>query len=435
MPVLPTFDPLPDVPVCVAFSGGMDSTALLHALAGNNAVQAHGLRALHVHHGLSADADAWASHCAGVCASWNVPFDAARVQVDLSAGLGIEGAARSARHAAFAHALRPGEYLALAHHLDDQAETFLLRALRGSGVDGLAAMRTVRPFGAGHLWRPWLAVPRDAIAAYARAQELCWIDDPANDETRFDRNFLRHRIIPLLRERWPHAAAVLSRSASLAGAAAAALSVQDRIALDALSAGDRARLDVTGLLALTKEQRARLLRLWVADLGLPPLPSRGVESFEDDLLHARLDGAAAFAWEQACIRRWRHGLYAGRADGPPPIYPASWDGIPPLRSDQGDELCLEGSNCLSEPVLVGLRIGGERIRLPGREHRHALKNVLQDLGIPPWIRPRLPLLYAADGELLAAGPVTGDRLQKLFAQHGTRLCWQERSNLPSRAID
>lgn len=424
MHVPPAFDAPPDVPVCVAFSGGMDSTALLHALAHNGTVRALGLRALHVHHGLSDSADVWAAGCAATCAAWGVPFDVVRVQVDLSAGLGVEGAARKARLAAFAGALRPGERLALAHHRDDQAETFLLRALRGSGVDGLAAMLTLRPLGAGQLWRPWLGVPRAAIAAYARAHDLHWIDDPANDALRFDRNFLRFHVLPLLRDRWPHADASFARSAALAADAGAALRLQDHDALIAARGAHPATLDVQAVLGLPPERRARVFRLWVADLGLPPLPSRGVDAMENVLLHARPDSAATFEWASVRIRRWRGDLHAGWSPGAPPAYAHCWDGATPLRSDQGDELSLSGADALPEPVSVARRAGGERIRLPGRPHHHALKHVLQDLAIPPWIRPRLPLLFAHDGELLAAGPVVSARLEKTLTVRGARLCWR-----------
>lgn len=194
----PPLSPIATAPVCVALSGGMDSMALLHALAAEDTVRARGLRALHVHHGLHAAADDWAAHCLHACDALGVDCRVERVQVD-GDGLGREGAARAARHAAFARHLREGEYLALAHHRDDQAETFLLRALRASGVDGLGAMSPLRPFAAGWLWRPWLDVPRSRIERYARACELHWIEDPSNEDASLDRNFLRHHVFPLLR--------------------------------------------------------------------------------------------------------------------------------------------------------------------------------------------------------------------------------------------
>ncbi|WP_108846048.1 tRNA lysidine(34) synthetase TilS, partial [Xanthomonas fragariae] len=174
----------PPGPVLIAFSGGIDSGVLLHLLATTPRYCDTGLRALHVHHGLHADADAWAAHCLRACDALQIPLQIVRVQVARDSGLGLEAAARNARHAACAQALAPGEWLALAHHRDDQAETFLLRALRASGPDGLAAMRAQRPFANGMLWRPLLANGRADVLAYALAHGLQWIEDPSNADTR-----------------------------------------------------------------------------------------------------------------------------------------------------------------------------------------------------------------------------------------------------------
>ena len=187
--------------VLVGFSGGLDSTVLLRLLAGDADIRRHGLRAIHVHHGLHADADAWAAHCRRTCDALDVPLSIVHVDVDRASGLGLEGAARATRHRAFEEGLRDDEILALAHHRDDQAETFLLRALRGSGVDGLAAMRPWRAYANGWLWRPLLDVPRDALQAHATAHGLAWIEDASNGDPRFDRNFLRNEVMPLLRQR------------------------------------------------------------------------------------------------------------------------------------------------------------------------------------------------------------------------------------------
>ncbi|MFT4249068.1 MAG: tRNA lysidine(34) synthetase TilS, partial [Pseudomonas sp.] len=269
----PEFPAPPDAatPVMVGFSGGLDSSVLLHWLACSPAQRARGLSALHVHHGLHPQADAWSRHCAAACAALDVPLRVVRVQVTRDAGEGLEAAARHARHAAFAEHLGHGQRLALAHHRDDQAETFLLRALRASGPDGLAAMTVQRPFAAGTLWRPLLEVSRVALLDYARRHRLAWIEDPANASLEHDRNFLRHRILPLLRERWPHADAALARSATLSGEAKDLLAIDEATALDALL-DPHGALDLDGLRSRPAPLRARLLRRWVADTGAPALP-------------------------------------------------------------------------------------------------------------------------------------------------------------------
>ncbi|HEX6832985.1 MAG TPA: tRNA lysidine(34) synthetase TilS, partial [Rudaea sp.] len=210
---------VPPGPVAVAYSGGGDSTALLHALA-DSAVRERGLRALHVDHGLHPRSATWAGHCRAFAESLGVPIEILRVTVEPRAGTGPEDAARRARYAAFERALRPGEILALAHHRDDQAETVLLKLLRGAGPQGLGGMRFLRKAGAGWLWRPLLDTPRAALQAYLKDHALAWIDDPANANPDLRRNFLRHRIVPGLKPQWPNADAALAHSAQWLRAAA-----------------------------------------------------------------------------------------------------------------------------------------------------------------------------------------------------------------------
>jgi tRNA(Ile)-lysidine synthase len=422
--------PLPDAttPVLVGFSGGLDSTVLLHLLAHAPAVRARGLRAMHVHHGLQPAADAWAAHCEHVCGQWQVPLQVVCVQVDTNTGDGPEAAARRARHAAFAAVLQPGERLALAHHRDDQAETFLLRALRGSGVEGLAAMRELRDFGAGQLWRPLLHVPRAALEAHARRHHLHWIEDPSNEQDAFDRNFLRNTLMPLLATRWPDAAAQFARSAALVGEAATLLQAQDAQWLPGCSDAAGA-LSVAALAALPAPACARVLRLWARQRGLPPLPGHGVDRIRHDLLVAGHDRQAEFRWQQARIVRWRDRLHAV-ADAPPwpPSWQADWDGRAPLALPDGGVLALRGTPGFDAPLQVRQRQGGERIRLPGRAHSHLLKHRLQASDIPPWLRPHLPLL--CDGaQVLAAGDgIVAGPLRDWLQARGAQLHWQPPGN-------
>lgn len=424
----PLLPPPVQGPVLVGYSGGLDSTVLLHLLAADAAIRGRGLRAIHVHHGLVAEADAWEAHCRGACEDLDVPLEVARVSVDRRSGLGLEAAARQARYEAFESALAEGGILALAHHLDDQAETFLLRALRGSGVEGLRAMPAWRPIGQGWLWRPLLGTPREALLDYARARGLRWVEDPANAGHDHDRNHLRLRVLPLLHERWPHAARALARSAALAGEASRLLGEEDGDALDDVATADPEVIDAARLLRHPPERRARVLRLWLQRLGLPPLPAGGVAQVEADLLAGRGDAAPEFAWAGAVVRRWGGLLHAAPRRPPlAPDYEARWDGLAPLRLPTGDALTVEGgapARAAPWPVVVHARRGGERIVLPGREHSHALKHVLQDLGVPPWVRERLPLVSSPDGTLLAAGDlVVSAALESRLREARARLAW------------
>lgn len=414
--------------VVAACSGGLDSTVLLHRLAADAAIRARGLRALHVHHGLHPRADEWADHCRAQCAALDVPLRVERVHVDHGAGLGPEAAARVARHAAFAAALGPGEVIALAHHRDDQAETFLLRALRASGPGGLAAMRPWRRFAAGWMWRPLLDEPRAALETWARERGLAWIEDPANADPAHARSLLRHRLMPLLRGRWPGADAAFARSAALCAEAEAVLDDHDQALVDLLLQGDGAAsgaLPLAGLRPLPPAVRARVLRAWAARAGLPPLPAAGVRAI-DAMLGARRDRQAEFRWAGAAVRAWRGALHP--LDAPVGAAPADWsldwDGRAPLALPPGGRLALVGAGGFERIVRVHARRGGERLRLPGRAHSHALKHLLQDAAVPPWERARMPLLSAPDGSLLAAGDaLLSGVLHDWLAARGARLEW------------
>ncbi len=416
--------PAPPRPVLLGYSGGLDSSVLLHLLAADPSLHG-GLRALHVDHGLHPDSAGWAAHCRDTCARLGVPLAIERVAVRED-GRGLEAAARSARHAAFAAALAPGEVLALAHHADDQAETFLLRALRASGPDGLAAMQAWRAHGRGWLWRPLLGTGRDALLAHARAHAIAWLEDPSNVDPRFDRNFLRTRVLPQLRERWPQAASAFARSAALCAEASHLLRDADARALDSVRGDGDQVLDAGALQALPRERRARVLRMWIERLGLPPLPANGIGQVEATLLQAAAGAEAEFAWSGARLRRWRQWLHAGAADRALPAqWETAWDGSAPLPLPGGGALRLAGAERFDAPVRVHARQGGERIRLPGRDHHHALKRVLQERDVPPWERERLPLLSAADGTLLAAGDrVLSGVLEAWLAARGAHLVWE-----------
>jgi tRNA(Ile)-lysidine synthase len=424
--------PLPLLParaesrVWVALSGGLDSTALLHRLAHDASHRRHGLAAIHVHHGLQLDADAWAAHCSALCTALDVPLQVRHVQVDTTRGEGTEAAARRARQQVFASVMDAGDILATAHHRQDQAETFLLRALRASGPDGLASMRPWRAFGPGWQWRPLLETPREALLAYADRFALEWIEDPSNAHTDFDRNFLRHEILPLLRQRWPHADAAFARSAVLSAETLELLEPLDRQLLAAAATADPAALNVAPLRAARPAQRARTLRRWIDALRLPPLPAEGVAQIEAHLLETRADAQAEFAWQDAIVRRWRGLLHAERQRPALPVHwQTPWDGVAPIRLPDGGTLSLEGGrHGFGTPLRLAARQGGERIALPGRSHRHALKDVLQSLGIPPWERRQLPLAWQGD-RLWAAGDVAlSAECDAWLRAQGARLVWR-----------
>jgi len=395
----------------VAFSGGLDSTVLLHALMASHATHETGMLAVHVDHGLHDDSATWCKHCESFANSLGVDFVSARVDVDVESGQGIEAAARTARYDAFRSLLRAGDWLLSAHHKDDQAETLLLNLMRGSGPAGLAGIGEVQPLAAGWLVRPLLSVLRNELLDYATEHELAWIDDPANEDRQFDRNYLRHEVMPRFEARWPDVASRLKRSASLAGEASALL---DQLAdADYQVLGERPdRLELARLRDMPPERQRNVLRYVVRELGLPSPPASTLQSVIMDLIPARDDAQPVVQWPGAEIRRYRDKIYVLPADageaadaGPPKAFEVGMDSIP-LKPGLG-ELNLEpgAPHGLARTVVaagleVRYRSGGEEIKPLGQPHTRKLKKLLQEEGVVPWMRERLPLLYS-DGELVA----------------------------------
>lgn len=381
-----------EAPCLLAYSGGADSTALLH-LAVEQALP--GLRAVHVHHGLQAAADDWAAHCQQVCAGLGVPLEVLRVQVASDDPAGPESAARSARYAALRSRLPPGGLLLTAHQRDDQAETLLLRLLRGSGVDGLAAIRSFTRFDPGWLWRPLLAVPGAALRDYLRMRGLSWIEDPHNLSPRYARSWLRQTLIPGLRQRWPDAEPQLAATAARCAEAAELLA---EMAADNLPTVQRedGGLSVSGLLALSPARRHLLLRHWLQQLSLPAAYDETLRHLDREVLPARADAEPLLAWPGGEFRRYRDGLYAGpRLPAPPADYAVEWDGRQPLELPAGCGRLLSAGPLRA---TVCLPQGGERLRLAGEPHHRSLRSLAQREGLPPWLRQRLALVYV-DGEL------------------------------------
>ena len=404
---------LPDGPIAVAFSGGMDSSALLHALAQLPQARARGLRAIHVDHALHADSQRWSGHCASFARELGVPLLSLKTDVDRASGTGLEDAARKARFAAFEQALNLGEMLALAQHRDDQAETILLKLLRGAGPEGLGGMRTLRQFAQGYLWRPLLDISRGALHDYATAHGLHWIDDPSNADTRLRRNFLRSEILPRLTERWPDATAALAHSADWARAAADFIGEQARQALRRLRGPGAATLHWRDWLALPDALRDPVLRLWLRELGFDEPAHFHVIELQRQL-RADPDRAPCVAFAQTELRRFRDLLHAMRPlPDFPPDWQTDWDGKP-LDLPGGGRLLLQPYVPFSGRLQVRYRRGGEQLKPAAGAHTRELRTLMQEAGIPPWQRQRMPLIY--DGaELLAVGDL-------FLSEAGTQWC-------------
>lgn len=389
----------PDGPLCVAFSGGPDSSALLHALASLPAARARCLRALHVDHGLQSDSGRWAAHVQVFCAQLAIPCGVLTIQVPRDGGEGLEAAARDARYAALSAALGPGEWLLLGHHRDDQAETVLLKLLRGAGPQGLGGMRASRPLGRGQLWRPLLDVPRAALRDYVQAHGLHCIEDPSNHDTRLGRNQLRREILPRLRQHWPQAIDSILHSAALCRAAEESLRTQWLCAFQDAFDPVAGSLDASAWLALDPALRDPLLDHWLHTRGLPA-PTAAQRRQIERQCTARPGQQPCVRWPGVALHIWKGRLWA-EAPRPPidPQWQALWQGEP-LTLPDGSQLLSDPPGRLPAPVSVRLRQGGERLRPAGDPHTRELRDLFQQIALPPWQREGCPLLYA-DGELIA----------------------------------
>ncbi len=399
----------PGSTVCAAYSGGLDSTVLLDLLWRLREALGLELSALHVHHGLSPEADRWASACEAFAGARGVALRVVRVRVDRRAGLGLEAAARAARHAAFAGV--EADFLALAHHRDDQAETVLLQALRGTGVKGLAAMGEARRTPGATWLRPLLDEPREALLAWASEQGLAWVDDVSNASAAFDRNFLRHEILPRL---VPRFAAHRESLARLARHAAAAQAILDEVAAEdvtRLASGES--LSVTGLAALSAPRRANALRHFLASRGLPMPSAARLAEIDRQLRESGADALPAVRHGGLLLARHRDRLLLLPDRSPAQPWRVPWKGA--LDCDLG----AHGEVRFRESVGEGIareraaqgdwhfapRAGGETFRLrPGGPAR-TLKNLLREAGVPVRERSRMPLLF--DGSRLAWAPGLG----------------------------
>ncbi|MEO6064821.1 MAG: tRNA lysidine(34) synthetase TilS, partial [Lysobacterales bacterium] len=346
-------------PLVVAFSGGSDSTALLHILSLCGAARTRGLRALHVDHRLAARSAEWTQHCVEVCAKLGVPLRVLRVNVRKS-GDGLEAAARRARYEALSGEMLPEELLLTAHHADDQAETVLLRLLRGAGVHGAAGMREWRELAPGWLGRPWLEVPRSMIEAYVRDTAMQYITDPANADAVHDRNFLRLEVMPRLAARWPQASATLARSAQLIGGASLALIQRNRTLLAEVRSEDDSSLDCASLRSLGAFDLEEVVRAFVADADAPSPPARVLALLRAELLEAPADAIPSLMWRGFALRRFRDALYLTSPLPPVPReWSAHWDGCSSLALPAGlGVLHAEARTPL--PLTVTFRRGGER---------------------------------------------------------------------------
>jgi len=417
----------------VAFSGGADSTALLHALCAIQTELNVPLSAVHVNHGLHDDADHWQLQCKHFCHQNNIKLVCLRVDLKKCTGKGLEAEARHLRYEAISGLLEAGTAVLTAHHADDQAETLLLNLMRGSGIDGLSAMPDSRALGHGLLQRPLLGFQNTALRDYLRVNGIEWTEDPSNQYLNHDRNFVRHEIIPLLEERWPEVSKrlLLTRKAM----------TDARFLLEGLADDCLAQnlihpfvFRTTAQLIENPELFRLVLRRWMRQAGAASIPAYRLESFYQQVRHSGNDHKTTVTWDGNLLHLYRHQLWLQAATETLPCPTANWLAGKPeieLGKDIG-QLVMHTSEGSPEPggqaipdgdfSIVGRHSTKETTIKQGGHHKD-LKNLFQLADVPPWLRNSIPLCQL-DGELVAMGDwCFNDQFASWMSANNISLSW------------
>ncbi len=418
--------------VFIAYSGGVDSHVLLH-LCASIAELKNKITAVYVHHGLQAEADFWAAHCQKSAEQLGVDFLLRQVNAQPLPGQSPEEAARNARYTALKPLIGHNDVLLLAQHRDDQLETVLLQLFRGSGLRGLSGMPEITAFGQGMMLRPLLNVAKQALDAYARAHALNWVEDPSNQRSDYDRNFLRNEIVPLLKQRWPALDKTVARSARHSANAQVLVSEMAEGLFSAVFNPADDTLSIHRLRLLDPLKQALVIRQWFQAMALKMPAQAVVERIFLEVIGASASSDPVLSAPGYCIRRYRDNLYCLKQCAKQTLQELHW---PPEQSmlKITDDRCLQiipsATGIAFEQwrqavVTIRFRCGGEKIRLPGRAGHHALKNLFQEAGIPPWERECLPLIYLDDQLAAVAGYWISAEFYDQKADGCIRLVWQK----------
>lgn len=388
---------------CIALSGGLDSRVLLHLFStAQQEDPALNIRAIHIHHGLSKFADKWSSFCQKICESCDIPFTEFKVTINKEPQRSLEEMARQKRYEIFREVLQVDEALVTAHHQNDQAETLLLQLFRGAGLKGLSAMPSRMHFGQGQLLRPLLRCARKELYQYANENKLQWINDESNEDKSFDRNFVRHELLPIIIERWPEVVATISRTAEHCSEANHYIDKTIAEYFKNAFNPTTQSLFVPALLQLDDLTQRYVIRYWLSYLKFLPPSTLKMREIQRTMLLCRYDATSFIQWNSVELRRYANEIYAMK-----PLQ--KHDSLQIIKWDLKKDLHLSnavGFISIQDLIRQGLviddlnnvtirfRQGGEKCRIKNRKFTHSLKKLFQEWRVPPWQRDRIPLLYS-----------------------------------------
>jgi tRNA(Ile)-lysidine synthase len=397
----------------VALSGGVDSVVLLHLLQQLQKTDHFTLKASHVHHGLSKNADKWVKFCEKLCAKLSISLDVNYIQLPQKKALGIEGEARRLRYEKLLQSKT--DLVVLAHHEDDQAETFLLQLIRGAGVKGLSSMAHFDD--RRRLWRPLLNASRIDIERYAKKHKLKWIEDESNQNTDFDRNFIRSKVLPILKNRFNHIIKVISRSASHLAEAQHLLDDLAKLDLKSYlkSSNYKRKLQVKTLEKLSLSRAKNVLRYWL-EINDQLMPSKDLlDECLRQVLIAKKDATIKIQLSKDFeIRRYKDEIYIVKKNkNKEKNYAIIWQGESEILLPNGAQLNfkkVKGSGInfkflRDQKLKIRNRQGGEFFKPDSKRPTKKIKQLLQESDLPPWEREFFPMIFV--GDELAAVPNFG----------------------------
>lgn len=420
----------------IAFSGGVDSICLLHAINMIRERLPAPINAVHLNHGLQMDSNYWVIHCQNICSELAIECTTLNLNVQLIPGQSLEATARTARLDAYQKVMQDNDMMLTAQHQNDQAETYMLQLLRGSGLPGLASMPKFITFANGYLVRPLLDISRQQLIDYAQYHKLTWIEDPSNADTKFERNYLRHKIFPELKHHWPGYATTITRSAAHCAEALNLLNELLQPQVQAARGSIPGTLSKAALLNLTPELCRGILRYWIQARGYKLPNTCQLHRIQNEILTAAADRNPIVTWTGAEVRRYRDDIFIMSPLPPLPTINILWESINEicvLPNNLGQLQLVTATNTLGIDInlfhnsKVEIRFGvpSERCRLPNTIHHCKIKHLYQKYAIPDWIRPYIPMIYINDTLITIAGICQCIPL----IENGVKITWEVK-NLP-----
>ena len=413
----------------IAYSGGLDSHVLLTLCYQYRLQNLIHLKAIHINHGLNKEAFNWSCHCRKNCEDLQIDYVEFNIHIDSKSGDSLEEEARKKRYACFSECIKEGDFLLTAHHQDDQAETFFLQLFRGAGLKGLSAMPIFTSFFRGFHGRPLLSFSRNDLKEFALLHQLKWIEDESNINFKFNRNYIRHELMPVICKRWPNVATVISRSAEHCAEAQHLLESISELELEQIKGRFDHTISVDKLANFNPSKQRLLLRTWIAQRQFPLPNTRKLLNLQNVMLHARKDKSPCVAWGHVEMRRYRDDLYLMTVipelstDAASCIWniqkPCHYQGLGTLYAvlEHGS-----GIKVHINQLHVRFRVKGESVHFAGRVS--SLKKLFQEYGVPPWERYRIPLLFHENKLIEIPGYVIDHRFIAKNQESGNRIVWR-----------